>query len=254
LIDIHSHVLHGLDDGADTLEESVDMLRIAAESGTTDLVATPHANLQYGYDPERIRERLAELADAAANGPRLYSGCDLHLSYDNIQDAVADPHKYTINGKCYLLVEFSELLIFNNTPEIFAHLQNAGMVPVVTHPERNGLLRQRVENIASWVEAGARVQITGQSLLGVFGRRAQEFCETLLERGLVHFVASDAHDCEHRPPRLDLAYARLKKRYSESVAQTLCVINPQATLAGTPIEPTEIGTVPARRKWYQLWQ
>jgi len=254
LIDIHSHVLHGLDDGAATLEDSVAMLRIAAESGTTDLVATPHANLQYRYDPERIRERLAELAEAAGNRLRLYSGCDLHLSYDNIQDAIADPHKYTINRKCYLLVEFSDLLIFNNTPEIFAHLQDAGMVPVVTHPERNGLLQQRVENIASWVEAGARVQVTAQSLLGGFGRRAQEFCETLLERRLVHFVASDAHDCEHRPPRLDTAYAWLKKRYSESLAQTLCVTNPQATLIGAPLEPAEIGTPPAPRKWYQLWQ
>jgi protein-tyrosine phosphatase len=90
--------------------------------------------------------------------------------------------------------------------------------------------------------------------LGVFGRRAQEFCETLLERGLVHFVASDAHDCEHRPPRLDLAYAWLKKRYSESVAQTLCVINPQATLAGAPLENTEVGTAPEPRKWYQIWR
>jgi protein-tyrosine phosphatase len=254
LIDIHTHVLYGLDDGAVTLEDSIAMLRIAAESGTTDLVATPHANLQYRYDPERVLERLADLAAAIGDAPRLYSGCDFHLSYDNIQDAIADPQKYTINRKCYLLVEFSDFLIFNNTPEIFTHLQDAGMVPIVTHPERNGLLRQRVENIASWVEAGARVQVTAQSLLGVFGRRAQEFCETLLERRLVHFVASDAHDCEHRPPRLDTAYAWLKKRYSESLARTLCVTNPQATLTGELLEPPEIGATPSPRKWYQLWQ
>src|SRR5437016_5525709 len=152
------------------------MVRMAEANGTTDLVATPHANLNYRFDPDVIRERLAEIGAKAGGALRLHSGCDFHLSFDNIQDAIANPAKYTINHKSYLMVEFSDLLIFNNTPEIFARLLDVGMIPVVTHPERNSLLRQRIENIASWVESGARVQITGQSLLGVFGRRAKDFC------------------------------------------------------------------------------
>lgn len=253
MIDIHSHVVYGVDDGAATLDESVAMVRMAAESGTTDLVATPHANLRYRYDPEQVRERVAEIAAAVGDAPRLYAGCDFHLSYDNIQDAIANPQKYTINQKRYLLVEFSDLLIFNNTPEIFARLQDAGMVPVITHPERNGLLRQRLEHIGNWVQSGARVQITAQSVLGVFGRKAQAFCETLLEERLAHFVASDAHDREHRPPRLDLAYAWLKKRYNDAVAEALCVTNPRATLTGEVLEPDYPVAVSAPRKWYRLW-
>src|SRR5713101_4688037 len=103
------------------------MLRMAAASGTTDLVATPHANLTYKYEPLVISERLREV-EADLDGTRsLYTGCDFHLSYDNIQYAITNPRKYTINLIRYLLVEFSELLIFRNTADIFGRLQEAGM-------------------------------------------------------------------------------------------------------------------------------
>jgi protein-tyrosine phosphatase len=253
LVDIHSHVLYSLDDGAQTIEDSLAMLRVAADSGTTDLVATPHANLSYKFDPAKIRERVAELS-AAVPEIRLYSGCDFHLSYDNIQDAIENPRKYTINHQRYLLVEFSDLLIFRNTPEIFARLLDAGMDPVITHPERNGLLRQRLEAIETWVSDGAFVQVTAQSLLGEFGRRALDFSRTLLDRGLVHFVASDAHDCQHRPPRLDLAHAWLAAKYSEALADALCVANPRATLTGDPLEPLPEPIPAEPRKWYQIWR
>jgi len=249
MIDIHSHILYGMDDGARTRDDSIAMLRVAAESGTTDLVATPHANLEYRYDPALIRERLEELADASP--VRLYSGCDFHLSFDNIQDAIDHPRKYTINEKSYLLVEFSDMLIFRNTTEIFGRLQDAGMIPVITHPERNGLLRQRIESIEAWIEAGARVQLTAQSLTGIFGSRAEQFCETVLDRGLAHFVASDAHDREHRPPKLDEAHAWLTKRYGESAANLLCIQNPKAALDGEPVQHMEASEP---RKWYQLWR
>jgi protein-tyrosine phosphatase len=253
LVDIHSHVLYGVDDGARTLEESVAMVQIAAANGTTDLVLTPHANLEFRFKQDVIQARLAEIAAASGDALQLYSGCDFHLSYENITDAISNPTKYTIDHKCYLLVEFSDLLIFNNTPEIFAQLLDAGMIPIITHPERNGLLRQRIEQIAAWVEAGSRVQITGQSLLGRFGARAREFCELLLERGLVHFVASDAHDCQDRPPRLNEAYAWIKKKYSEPLAEALFVTNPRAALTGEPLD-LAAALVTKPRKWYQLWR
>jgi protein-tyrosine phosphatase len=251
LIDIHSHVLFGLDDGARTLEESAAMARMAAEHGTTDLVATPHASPEYRFDPERIAERLAEVQAVVGGAVRLHTGCDFHLSYDNIQDALAHPSKYTIDGRNYLLVEFSELLIFRNTEEIFARLMDAGMIPVITHPERNGLLRQRLEQIAAWVERGARVQVTAQSLTGEFGRRAQEFSCDLLDHGLVHVLASDAHDTERRPPRLDAAYRWVSRHYSEALAEALCVANPQAALAG---EPMSLPAAEASRKWFGFWK
>ncbi|MCU1335364.1 MAG: hypothetical protein JWO19_945 [Bryobacterales bacterium] len=252
MIDIHSHVLFGLDDGARTLEDSLAMVRMAAEHGTTDLVATPHANLEYEFDPERIAERIAQVREAAGAALRLYTGCDFHLSFDNIQDAIDHPRKYTINQQSYLLVEFSELLIFRNTDEIFARLGDAGMMPVITHPERNGLLRQRADTIAKWVEAGARVQLTAQSLTGGFGRRAQDFSRELLDRGVVHVVASDGHDCERRPPVMDQARAWLRNQYGDALAEALCVTNPGAALKGEAMHLPEAES--PVRKWYEFWR
>jgi protein-tyrosine phosphatase len=243
-----------MDDGARTFEDSVAMLRMAAESGTTDLVATPHANLNYKFEPLVIRDRLKEVEAALDGALRLYTGCDFHLSYDNIQDAITNPRKYTINQNRYLLVEFSELLIFRNTADIFGRLQEAGMSPIITHPERNTLLCQRLEEIESWVQAGAYVQVTGQSLVGHFGRRSAEFARTLLDRGLVHFIASDGHDLKHRPPRLAEAYAWLKENYGAQMAETLCVLNPRATLTGDNLNSTESDLPAEPRKWYQIWR
>ncbi len=230
------------------------MVRMAAEHGTTDLVATPHANPTYKFDPAINAERLAEIESQAGVSLKLHLGCDFHLSYDNIEDAVVRPAKYTIAGKNYLLVEFSDLIIFKNTPDIFARLQDAGMIPVITHPERNSLLRQRIEEIAKWVEDGARVQVTAQSATGDFGRRAQEFSRELLDRGLVHVIASDAHDLKHRPPVMDRAHQWLTDNFSEALAQLLFVDNPGATLTGLPMKVPERNTSASGRKWYQLWR
>jgi protein-tyrosine phosphatase len=254
LIDIHSHVLYGLDDGARTLEGSLAMVRMAAQHGTTDLVATPHANLTYKFDPAKNVERLAEIQAQAGVPIQLHLGCDFHLSYDNIEDAVVNRTKYTIAGKNYLLVEFSDLIVFKNTPDIFGRLQDAGMTPVITHPERNHLLRQRIDDIVKWVEDGAKVQVTAQSAAGDFGRRAQDFSKALLDRGLVHVIASDAHDTQHRPPIMDTAHAWLTENYGPEMAQALCIDNPGATLTGGAMTIPDRNTSAAGRKWYQVWR
>ena len=128
------------------------------------------------------------------------------------------------------------------------------MIPIVTHPERNGLLRQRADDIARWVEQGAYVQVTAQSLTGGFGRRAQDFCRVLLDRGLVHIVASDGHDCQHRPPVLRAAHQWLKERYGEALAYTLTTGNPAATLTGESLDLSASAVASSPRKWYQIWR
>jgi protein-tyrosine phosphatase len=235
------------------MEDSLAMVRMAAEHGTTDLVATPHANLQFRFDPELIAERIAQIHEAAGGALRLYTGCDFHLSFDNIQDSIDHPRKYTINQQRYLLVEFSELLIFKYTEDIFARLRDAGMTPIITHPERNGLLRQRAEDIAKWVEQGARVQVTAQSLTGRFGRKAQDFSRELLSRRLVHVVASDGHDCERRPPVMDEARVWLEKKYGDALADALCVTNPGAALSGGDMLLPNADSHLSVRKWYEIW-
>ena len=200
LVDIHSHILYGLDDGAKTLDDSVEMLRIAAEGGTTDIVATPHANSQYRLDVALVDRRIAELG--AHTALRIHRGCDFRLQPDNIMDALAHPDKYTINAQGYLMLEFPEVTIFPNTDAILLQLLDAGIVPIITHPERNGPLQRRLDDIARWVESGCYVQVTAGSCTGTFGKQAQSCADALMRRGLVHFIASDAHDCRHRPPTL----------------------------------------------------
>jgi protein-tyrosine phosphatase len=200
VIDIHSHYIPAIDDGAASFEESVAMLRMAASHGTTSIVATPHASLDYAFNPAYNAEQLGLLREAAGDVIGLYLGCDLHLTFDNIRDALDNPDKYTINGRCYLLVEFSDLLIFKNIDEIFDNFLRSDIIPVVTHPERNALLQQRLPQLRRWVEMGCLMQVTAGSLLGAWGGKAKKFSEDLLGEDLVHFIASDGHDTRRRPP------------------------------------------------------
>jgi protein-tyrosine phosphatase len=251
LVDIHSHILPGLDDGAQTLEDSVAMLRLAAESGTTDIVATPHANNQFTFDPDRITAKIAEVQEAAGPAPRIHRGCDFHLTLENIQDALVNPGKYAINHLSYLLVEFSDLLIPRTTPEIFHRLLSAGLTPIVTHPERNGLLHSRLDQLQSWVENGALVQVTAGSLLGNFGRTAKAVSAELMNRNLVHFIASDAHDTKYRTPVLRDACQYVEKTWGASVAETLFTTAPQAVIAGEAIELSD-PEQPPKKKWFRF--
>jgi len=226
------------------------MLRLAARTGTTDIVATPHASLAFPYDPEVIHDRLAELRNAAGESIRIHLGCDLQLHYENIQRALACPESYSINGRGYLLVELSELMIPRNLDEVFAEMRAAGLSPILTHPERNPLLEHRLDELEAWVEQGLALQITAQSLFGRFGRSARTQARKLLERNLVHFIASDAHDPEDRTPRLDEAWRWVERNFGAAHARILLEENPRAALSGEAIQrPPAVGR---RSRWWRL--
>jgi protein-tyrosine phosphatase len=241
-----------VDDGAKTIEQSIEMLRLAAAGGTTDIVATPHANHEYSFQPEIVKAKLDELRSVAGDLIRIHNGCDFHLSFDNIQDALRNPAKYAINHKCYVLVEFSDMLIPRTTDDVFYQMQSAGMIPIITHPERNMLLQKMPDKLAAWAESGCLLQVTALSFLGRFGKQAKVFSDMLLQRGLVHIVASDAHDMAYRPPTLKEAYDYVVKAYGTARADALFVTNPGATLRGGSVE-RYFDNPPPTRKWYQFW-
>lgn len=236
MIDIHSHVLPGLDDGSRSMEESIEMIRMARESGTTALAATPHANPVFPFDSERVDALIAELQQQAGNGLLLFRGCDFHLMHANIQDALANPFKYALNGKRYLLVELSDMVIFPNTGQLYSELESVGLKLIVTHPERNLILQRRPELIEEWVGQGRLMQVTAGSLLGRFGKRAQQLSRQLMDQGLAHFLASDAHDTDSRPPRLDEGYRWLAENHSPAMAELLCVTHPRAVYEGEDLD------------------
>ena len=251
MIDIHSHILPNVDDGSDSMEASLEMLRMAAASGTTDIVATPHANPEFRFDPDDVERRIAELRAAAGDSPRIHYGCDFHLTPENIEDAVRAPGKYSINHQGYLLVEFSDAFIPKSTTEIFTTMIDVGIRPILTHPERNLLLQKRLEDLEAWVELGCYLQVTAQSLLGRFGNKARDFSHTLMKAQLVHFLASDAHDVKHRTTELQPAWNFVEETFGSETAQLLLVDNPQSALVG---EPLTIGRSPLRQKrWFSFF-
>jgi protein-tyrosine phosphatase len=251
MIDIHSHILPELDDGSHSFEESVAMLRMAAAAGTTDIVASPHANQDYVFNPAIVERKIAELQAAIGENPRIHYGCDFHLTPENIENAIGSPGTYSINHRGYLLVEFSDFHIPKTTPEIFARLMSAGMFPIVTHPERNQMLQDRLPELAEWVSNGALLQVTAQSPLGRFGKTAEACAHKLISRGLVHFLASDAHDLKHRTTALDEPRRYVEETFGEEAAIRLLEENPRAVLAGEPLLAVPYSL--KKKKWYSIW-
>jgi len=202
VVDIHSHILPGLDDGSPSFNVSLNMAHIALHAGTTDIVATPHANTSYRFDPGVIAAHIMELQKAVGNVIKIHRGCDFHLSPENIEFASRDPARFVINGLNYLLVEFPEMTLFQGIGHIFRDLTDVGLTPLVSNPKRNRHLIADIPRLRRWVAHGIPLQITAQSLLSKFGAGGRS-CLRLLEEGLAHFVASDAHELVHRTPPLD---------------------------------------------------
>ena len=254
MIDIHNHLLHGLDDGADSFETSVAMARLARTAGTTDIVATPHSNVFYPYDSELVKQRIRELQGAVGEELKIHRGCDFHLSAHNIQMAVRDTRRFSINGLGYLLVEFPEVAALQGIEQIFETLREAGLTPVITHPERNPYLVADFSRLTRWVDNGIYLQVTAQSLFGDrFGAETAPWCAKALKMGLVHFVASDAHDERVRPPRLDQAKAHLELQYGDEYAQLLLVTHPGAVIEGRSLVPGRVFPPQKReRKWFHF--
>jgi protein-tyrosine phosphatase len=260
MFDVHHHLLFGLDDGSPDLETSLSMAEMAIEDGITHIVCTPHANSEYPYSPEQNAERLAQLRSKLQGRVTLGIGCDFHLSYDNIESALDHPSRYSINGGRYLLVEFPDFGIPRNIASSFHELQVAGLVPIITHPERNLTLMQQTERIHEWVEMGCLVQITAASVLGRFGKGPQRVARQLLDLQWVHMLATDAHNLTSRPPKMREAYAWIARKYGEVEAERLCVRNPGNVFKNLPLEeqpgPRQLGASQERapgRRWFGLF-
>jgi len=241
MVDVHCHILPGLDDGPAGIEESLAMAESAIDDGITHVVATPHCNSEYPFDyphVQRLRERLqSEIGDRL----ELATGCDFHLNPENLEALRTDAARFCINQHDYLLVEFNEISIPPSIDDTLHSLQLKGLRPVITHPERNAILRRQPERLAKWARLGCYVQVTAGSLTGTFGPRAQEDSLCWIGRGFVHFVASDAHNMKGRPLQLRAAYEKVVERRGEAVAQALFQDNPLAAFEGRslPYEPEQ---------------
>jgi protein-tyrosine phosphatase len=235
VIDIHCHLLAEVDDGPKSWDVSVEMCRMAAADGIEHIVTTPHANERYHYDREYLSRLVTHLQELAGPVPRISLGCDFHLSYENMQDALVNPANYTIAGTNYLLVEFSNYSISEQIDNFFGTLASSGITPIITHPERNPILQKNPQRVLQWIELGCAVQVTAGVVTGLWGDRAWRAAKWLFERDAVHILASDAHDTERRVPILSSARDAAEEFCEASVAKMLVEDNPRAVIESRPL-------------------
>jgi protein-tyrosine phosphatase len=232
MVDLHCHILPGLDDGSRGLEESLQMAETAIADGITHVVATPHASSSWEFDYRRVRQVRDELQTHLGDRLILATGCDFHMSPENIAALRQDAPRFCINQKNFLLVEFNEFSIPPPMDQRLHEIQLAGLQPIITHPERNAILLARPDRLITWVQQGSYVQVTAGSLTGAFGPGAQEDAWKWIDQGLVHFVSSDAHNTKSRPLQLGPAYELVAGKLGVEKAEALFVENPLAAFEG----------------------
>jgi protein-tyrosine phosphatase len=238
MIDLHTHVLPGIDDGADDLATAVEMCRLARAAGCTALVATPHQRTEHwANDEPRELERLRREVEAAAGSdPRLLLGAEVRVD-SLLLEELGRPDRAGILGLAdsrYLLLELDRFVRFERPLALTDELRVAGWRPVYAHPELIPWLAGDPDLLGELVAAGALLQITAASLTGA-GRPVRNLCRWLLDEDLVHFVASDAHGVAWRPPGLAQAHEVLTRGWGAERADRLTRHNPAAVLSDRPL-------------------
>ena len=232
MIDIHCHILPGIDDGARDMAASLEMLRIAESEGISRMVLTPH--IQFGrFDNtlDDIQARLTVLQQEAANagiGIELRAAAEVHLDADILPLIEQDllPLYGQFEGQRYLLLELPHHAVPAGTDMLVKFLRSQNITPVIAHPERNRELQQNPVMLKTLVRLGCWFQITAGSITGQFGRDAKDLAEHCLAEGYCHVVATDAHNVQYRPPVLKAARERVVELLGEDQAQTLFYTNP----------------------------
>ncbi len=243
LIDMHCHVLPGVDDGAADFEEALAMCRRAAAEGCRTLVVTPHLRHAQWSNDDRgdLERRFGELRHRLAGALEIHLGGEIAVSSTSLDEILDLPggKLLTLAGSRYVLLELDWLGLGPDVLELVHELQVRGLEPVIAHPERLPWLAANLTLLEELVRRGAYLQLTAMSLTGDLGAGVRDLCEDLVEAGLVHFVASDAHDMEFRPPGLRRAFEHVVRRHGPEPARRLFVTHPQAVVEDVPLASTQ---------------
>jgi protein-tyrosine phosphatase len=249
-VDIHCHLLPGIDDGATSWDDCLAMARMAAEDGIATIICTPHQNGSYAHNHgDMIRELAAEtqeFLDANGVGLRVLPGADVRIE-DTMIKKLRQGEVLTLadRGK-HVLLELPHELYFPLEP-VLDNLEAAGMVGILSHPERNQGIVRAPQLLGPLVDRGCLMQVTCGSLMGTFGPGAQELAEAMLRDGLVHFLATDAHSPKSRRPLMQRAFERTAELVGWDLAVELCCTSPAAVAAGRDVAAGRRGA--PRRSW-----
>jgi len=254
VIDLHAHILHGIDDGPATLEQSLAMVRMASHAGTKQIVAAAHVSRAWPYQPALAQRRWEELQHLTRDLIRVHRACEVELTEETVHPVMEQPARYTIAGSRYLLVELPDDAELTALDPLLMRLLERGLRPIVVHPELNPALARDTSRLNRWVRAGALLQVDAGSLAGGFGSRAAKAAAAILKRGLAHFVASGAHDLAGRPPRLDAIRLQLIGEYPPEFVDQLLSGHPGAVLEDRELEPGPLRAPFLRSHWFQVWR
>ncbi|MEE9542985.1 MAG: CpsB/CapC family capsule biosynthesis tyrosine phosphatase [Thermodesulfobacteriota bacterium] len=238
MIDIHNHILPGLDDGVGSWDEALTLCELASMDGIKGLVATPH--IREGIYPnsrDEIMDSLHELRTRLSNriDIKIYSGAEVHIAMDLVEK-INRNEIMSINEEGYLLLELPEHLLPPRTEDLLFNLKLAKITPIIAHPERCSWAVSEFNRLEKFIEDGALVQITAMSLTGGFGKAVRSVAKKLLKLSLVDVIASDSHSAGHRPPKLSGALEAAVKIVGEEAAEKLVKENPQRIIDGKQIE------------------
>lgn len=252
--DIHCHLLPNMDDGATSLEESLDMARMAVEDGMETIVVTPHQLGGFtGNRGDTIRQQTQELQstlEAEAISLLLLPGADVRID-DGMLSGIQTGDVLTLgdHGK-HVLLELPHELYFPLQP-VLDGLRSMGIVGVLSHPERNAGIQRDSQVVARLVDDGCLMQVTAGSLLGTFGSTCQKLAKEMLAEGLVHCIASDAHGSRKRRPLLLGAFHRVIELAGTEIAELIFREIPTAIAAGLEIPGGRMPARRPRRHWFQ---
>ncbi len=240
MIDLHAHILPGFDDGPRTREEALQMCRRAAEDGIKVILATPHAlNGHSLVSTAQVYQAVTSLNTLLAEGEIdviILPGADVHLDSCLIEK-VREGQVLTVNNnRRYILLEFPATTVPASSEQILFQLMLQGVVPIITHPERNYVFQKEISCLERFVQQGALVQVTAMSLTGQFGREPQKSVVKMLKKGLVHVIASDAHSVAHRPPLLSRAVHSASEIVGEEKAKDMVSLVPELIVKGEKID------------------
>lgn len=239
MIDIHHHCLPGVDDGPKDWPEAVELCAAAREEGVETIVATPHVlrGRWQNASPEKLLELAAELRQRVGDAPRILLGSEYFFAHD-MPEVLGGP-VIPLAGSRYVLVEFASHAIPPMVDQPFYRAQLQGWTPIIAHPERNAVFQAKPELLLRLIQLGARTQVTCGSLTGEFGSEAQSAAVSWLAAGLVHMLATDAHNLRRRPPRVRQALDVVREVAGEELVTALTRTNPGAVIAGEalPWEP-----------------
>ncbi len=262
MIDLHCHLLPGIDDGAPDLKVSLAMARCAVADGITVTACTPHIYPGlYENNKDGIAAAISALQAVLADEGiplQLVIGADTHLAPD-LSGSIRTGRVPTLNGSRYLLLEPPH----HSAPPRFAdsvfRLMTAGIVPVITHPERLSWIEGNYAAFVHLVKAGAWMQVTAGSVTGRFGRRPKYWAERMLDEGLVHILATDAHHIDQRPPLLAEARDAAAKRLDEAEAWNLVRVRPRGIIDNIAAErlpalPERAAPVAQSSLWKRLFR